>query len=265
MRFFASTLKKKMNERASEHPSVTMPPPRSDRYLHREFLGAELTHRNADGLLAMHFCKDDTLPAFLGMFVFNEETESATLIDFHSRLESSAANASGSSNQGFAGRWIVMDPGIIGDCFTPDTGTFNGELCVVLSPRYFLKAASVTDDLGQTLLSSRPIDQRAHPTKEPQAYIYTTEATFLERSYHFEHYSLDELAVKSSTDVHSLLTSQKVTGYKGPYDIFKDLEEENPSEYPHLQRALHPQPAPACQSLCVCGRQTGQRGQSDRR
>ena len=59
-------------------------------------------------MLAMHYCKD-TLPSFLGAFVFIEASQSAVLLNIMTGLETSAKDASGKGNQGFAGRWIVMD------------------------------------------------------------------------------------------------------------------------------------------------------------
>ena len=134
------------SERASTK-ATTMPPERSDRYLNVEFLGDALTHRNADGMLAMHYVKD-TLPNFLGAFVYMKELESGVLVNFLDGLETTAKAASGKGNQGFAGRWIVMEVDLVGTCFTPNVGSFRNKLCVVLAPRYFLKTADETDKLG---------------------------------------------------------------------------------------------------------------------
>ena len=206
-----------------------MPPAKSDRYLHLEFLGDDLTHRSVDGMLAMHYAKD-TLPSFLGTFVYIKESESAVLVNLMDGLETTAKAASGKGNQGFAGHWIVMEVDLVGTCFTPSVGAFRNKLCVVLAPRYFLKIADATDKLRQQLAPCKPLENRHSPTSEPDACICTTDSKFKQRSYRFDEYNEDELWVVSTADLHELNKDQNVTAYNGPYDT---LQEHRISEYPH--------------------------------
>ena len=212
-----------------------MPPSKADRYLHLEFLGNHLTHGNSDGMLAMHYGKD-TLPNFLGTFVFAPESDTAMLINVMNGAQTSAKDASGRGNQGYAGRWIITQIDLIGTCFTPDANKFSTKLCVVLAPRYFLKTADATGKLGSVLAPCKPIDKRPSPTRAPDAYIYTTDELFTKHSYRFSEYEQDDLCVISTNDLRQFKKDQEVVAYMDPYKNLLEHEPRRRSECPHLQR-----------------------------
>jgi hypothetical protein len=194
-----------------------MPPQKCDRYLNAEFLGEAISHKSSHGMLAMHYDKD-TLPSFLGVFIYTEKTESAVLVDINTG-EHTSATAAGGGGKGvaaFSGRWIVMDLDMVGSCFKSGAGGYRHKLCVVIAPRYFLKSADESSKFGQPLASIK--SKRPHPHSDPDAYIYTSDVEFKKKSYRFDEYNDDELFVVTADNLRSMLKKQAIQAYAGPYE-----------------------------------------------
>jgi hypothetical protein len=189
--------------------------------IHAEYLGTDLTIANCRDKLAMYYTID-SLPSFIGTFEWAAGAKSSVLIDAMTLEEITASDATKPGKLGFAGRWLIMDPERLGECFKPKTGPCSGKLCVVLAPRYFLKHTTKSETLGQILAVCKPLENRPPPTRSPDQYIYTTGRIFKKLSYRFAEYDMDDLHIGNSEELAALVKSSKIKPYVDPYSALMD-------------------------------------------
>lgn len=163
-----------------------------------------LTNAEAHGHLALYYT-DDSLPSFLGAFIYDAQSEKSSLIDLQTEGATTATLVSGTAKSGWRGRWIIGKDLRVGQVFSLDQCEY-----VSLMPRYPVKVD--TAELGQTLVAVKD----CVPTAAPKYYIYVTKESFLKNAWSLEEYA--------DTDLNCITAKQLKQLTKGTVDAdhYKD-------------------------------------------